>query len=54
MFISFLFKEVNSKYLELNRDDDDICLVDSDIMHSTLKNKMYFSYLKMGKTNVIQ
>nr|AQY61295.1 Pol [Coffea arabica] len=40
------------KYLELNNGDDDICLIDSATTHTILKNKKYFSCLKMGETNV--
>ena len=40
------------KYLELNNNDDDICLINSATTHTILKNKKYFSYLKMGETNV--
>jgi hypothetical protein len=31
---------------------EDICLIDSGTTHTILKDKKYFSYLKMEKTNV--
>ena len=46
MFIfvcNFLLKEeTDIKYLGLNNGDDDICLINSAITHTVLKNKKYF------------
>ena len=38
--------------MELNNDNDDICLIDSVTMHTILKHEKYFFHLGMGKTNV--
>lgn len=52
MSFIFLFEEIDAKHLELNYGDDNICTIDSAIMHITLKNERNFFYLEIGQTNI--